>query len=77
MHASRLFPVGAAAGLIGLVLVVLETTRALTDNVLGSLGEILLWVGVGLVVLGAVLLLLSVVRTDSARASDGGQPADG
>jgi hypothetical protein len=67
-----LFPAGAAAGLIGLVLVVLETTRALTDNVLGSVGEILLWVGVGLVVIGAVLLMLSVVR-----ASDGGQPADG
>jgi FtsH-binding integral membrane protein len=72
VHASRLFPIGAAAGLIGLVLVVLETTRALTDNVLGSVGEILLWAGVGLVVVGALLLLLSLLR-----ASDGGQPADG
>ena len=72
MRASRLFPVGAAAGLVGLVLVVLETTRTLTGNTLGTVGEVLLWVGVGLVVVGGLLLLLSVLR-----ASDGGQPADG
>jgi len=69
---SVLFPAGAATGLVGLVLLVLESTRALTGNVLGSVGEALLWVGVGLIVVGAVLLLLAVVR-----GSDRGQPADG
>ena len=69
---SVLFPAGGATALVGLVLLVLESTRALTANVLGSVGETLLWVGAGLVVLGALLLLLAVVRS-----SDGGQPADG
>jgi hypothetical protein len=75
---SRLFPVSAAAGLIGLVLLVLETTRTLTGNTLGSIGEVLLWVGVGLVVLGGALLLLSIIRASERTAPlDGGQPADG
>jgi hypothetical protein len=81
---SRLFPIGAAAGLIGLVLVVLETTRTLTDNTLGTLGAVLLWVGVGLVIVGGLLLLASIARAPAARAPadrsgplNGGQPADG
>lgn len=69
-----LFPVGAVSGLVGLVLLVLESTRALTGNVLGGTGAVLLWVGVGLLALGALLLLLSVARADD---SDGGQPANG
>ena len=69
---SVLFPAGAATGLVGLVLLVLESTRALSGNVLGGLGEALLWTGAALVVVGAVLLLLAVVR-----GSDRGQPADG
>jgi len=71
---SVLFPAGAVTGLVGLVLLVLESTRALTGNVLGSLGEVLLWVGAGLILVGAVLLLLVVVRSPD---SDGGQPAHG
>jgi len=79
---SVLFPAGAATGLVGLVLLVLESTRALTGNVLGSLGEVLLWVGAGLIVVGGVLLLLAVVRSadvasPDVRSSDGGQPAHG
>lgn len=64
---SRLFAVGAAAGLVGLVLLVLETTRALTGNSMGTLGEVLLWAGVGLAVVGGMLLLLTV------RAIEAGQ----
>jgi hypothetical protein len=76
---SRLFPIGAAAGLIGLVLVVLETTRTLTDNTLGTLGAVLLWVGVGLVIVGGLLLLASIARAPADRSGplNGGQPADG
>ena len=76
--ASVLFPAGAATGLVGLVLLVLETTRALTGNVLGAVGAALLWVGTGLIIVGGVLLLLAVVRAaaDGGR-SDRGQPADG
>ena len=76
MPASRLFPVGAALALAGLVLLVLETARALRGNTLSTLASVLLWVGVGLVLIGGALLVLTVARI--ARAdSDGGQPADG
>lgn len=80
MSPSVLFPAGAATGLVGLVLLVLESTRALTGNVLGSVGEVLLWVGAGLIVVGGVLLLLAVVRSadvPGSDGSDGGQPAHG
>ena len=69
---SLLFPAGAATGLVGLVLLVLESTRALTGNVLGTVGEALLWAGAGLIAVGALLLFLAALRS-----SDGGQPADG
>jgi len=55
-----LFPVGAGAGLVGLVLLVLETTRALTGNALGTVSVVLLWAGVGLAVIGGLLLLLAI-----------------
>jgi hypothetical protein len=73
---SWLFPTGAALGLVGLVLLVLETARALSGNTLGSLANVALWVGVGLVVVGGALLVLVVAR-GSAADLDGGQPADG
>lgn len=65
MSGSRLFPVGAGAGLVGLVLLVLETTRALTGNSLGTVGEVLLWAGVGLAVVGGLLLLLAIRAFES------------
>ena len=68
--ASVLFPAGAVTGLVGLVLLVLESTRALTGNVLGSLGEVLLWVGAGLILVGGVLLLLAVVRSHTQTADN-------
>jgi hypothetical protein len=77
VSASVLFPAGAVTGLVGLVLLVLESTRALTGNVLGSAGVTLLWIGAGLIVLGALLLLLAVVRAADLVGSDRGQPADG
>jgi len=77
VRASVLFPVGGATGLVGLVLLVLESTRALSGNALGSAGEALLWVGTGLIVVGGLLLLLAVVRSAEVAGSDRGQPADG
>lgn len=90
MATSRLFPAGAAIALAGVVLVVVQTARALSGNTLGTIATVLLWVGVGLVAVGALLLTLSVVRMSPADADtahptarsdavdlDGGQPADG
>ena len=72
-----LFPAGAATGLVGLVLLVLESSRALAGDVLGSFAAALLWVGAGLIVVGSVLLLLAVLRSTEPQGSDRGQPADG
>jgi hypothetical protein len=68
---SRWFLAGAVVGLAGVVLLVLETARALSGNSLGTISMVLLWVGVGLLVAGGALLLAAVLRLD------GGQPADG
>jgi uncharacterized membrane protein len=75
VRASWLFPAGAALGLVGLVLLVVETARALSGNTLGSLANVALWVGVALVVVGGGLLVLSVARGQADL--DRGQPADG
>ena len=71
MRAFGLFPAGAVLGLAGMVLLVVQSARALSGNALGSLASALMWAGVGLVAVGGVLLVLSVTR------SDRGQPADG
>ena len=76
MRTSRLFPAGGALALIGLVLLVVETSRALAGDSLGTLETVLLWVGVGLVAIGGVLLVLCVNQLDGP-LSDGGQPTDG
>ena len=80
MRASWLFPTGAALGLVGLVLLVVETARALSGNALGTLSMVALWVGVGLVAVGGLLLVLAVGKGPAgadAGQLDGGQPADG
>ena len=66
-----MFGIGAGTGLVGLLLLVVQTARALSGNTLGSLATVLLWVGVGLLVVGGVLLVATVMRLDR------GQPADG
>jgi hypothetical protein len=67
---------GAALGVVGSVLLVLEVARALSGDALGTLSTVLLWVGVGLDVVAGVLLVLAVTSAGS-RDLDGGQPADG
>ena len=71
-----MFVAGLVAGIVGLVLFVVELAVALGGNSLGSLGQVLLWVGVALMAVGGVLFLLAVLRSDGPR-SDRVQPADG
>jgi hypothetical protein len=68
---SRSYLVGAVVSLVGVVLLVVQTARALAGNSLGTIATVLLWVGVGLLVAGGALLLAAVLRLY------GGQPADG
>jgi hypothetical protein len=70
---------GLIAGAVGLVLFVVELAVVLADNTLGTLGAILLWLGVALIVAAGVLFLLAVLSAsdDRSSASDGVQPTDG
>lgn len=79
MRPSPLLPIGAGVGLVGFVLMLFEVVRVLTDSTLGTIGEVLLWVGLGLVVVGALALLGAVVQAleSDAPGSHRGEPADG
>jgi hypothetical protein len=82
-RSARLFPgAGFVLALVGLVLLVLAVVRTLNGTALGTIGAVLLWVGVGLIAVAIVLLTLStlLVRDESAPSAGsagGGQPADG
>jgi hypothetical protein len=59
---SRL-SLGTGTGLaaVGLVLMVVTAVRVLTGSSLGTLGQLGLWAGLGLFVVGALLLLLATL----------------
>ena len=76
MRATPLLTAGAVASLIGLVLLVVETSRVLGGSDLGGIGSTLLWVAVGLVAAGGVALVMAVAAA-GRRDLDGGEPADG
>ena len=57
---SRLFAAGGLLALVGLVLLAVEVARTLASNPLGTVGTVLLWLGVGLLAVGGVLLTLAV-----------------
>ena len=65
-------PVGTGLGVVGLALMVFEVVRVLTDETLGTAGSVLLWVGLGLLVAGALLLLVTALRAAAAASSDDG-----
>jgi hypothetical protein len=71
---------GAAfvVAVIGLALVIIESVQTLRSETLGTLGAILLYVGLGLFVIAGAVLITdqgstqpAVVTTDDASDSDG------
>jgi hypothetical protein len=68
---ARLVPVaGTVLAVIGLALLVLEVVRALNGSALGTLGAVLLWVGVGLIAVAILMLAFSVMApVESAPAT--------
>ena len=78
-RSARLLPgAGFVLALVGLVLLVLAVVRTLRGTALGTLGAVLLWVGVGLIGVAIVLLTLtSLVAGDEVDSARRGEPADG
>ena len=72
MSTARLSIAGGGIALVGLVLLVFEVARTTSSNTLGSTGTLLLWIGLGLFAVGAILLTLAVARdARAAAAADG------
>jgi len=68
VNQARLFVVGGAVALVGVVLLVFEVVRTVGSNTLGGAGTALLWVGLGLFAAGAVLVTWAVVGGDLSDA---------
>src|SRR5437762_3223546 len=57
-------------------MLVLEVVRALTGSVLGSVGAIVLWTGLGLLAAGLLLLVLSLAIAGTGESDESGSSAD-
>lgn len=60
MRAVRSTGLGTVVVAVGLVLMVVEAVLVFTGGTLGLLGTVILWVGFGLIALGALVLLASL-----------------
>jgi hypothetical protein len=68
--------IGGVVALGGFALVAVEVIRTLTGGVLGTIGTTLLWVGVGVLAVGLLLLVLSLAGgDDETPPSPGAVPA--
>ena len=66
---SRALPLTAfVLAVVGLVLLVVEVVRTLNGSALGTLGTVVLWAGVGLIIVAIVLLTMTLLAepTDAA-----------
>jgi hypothetical protein len=73
---SALPTAGISLAAVGLILLTVEVVRVVTGSTLGTLGAVLLWVGVGFVAIGMLLIawtLLGLPSTDAPRYA--GPPA--
>jgi hypothetical protein len=59
---------GAGSGLVGLVLLVVESVRVLNGSTLDTLNSVLLFVGLGLLAVGGIMLVIAVVAEDEVGA---------
>jgi hypothetical protein len=78
-RSSRLLPLaGFVLALVGLALLVLQVVRTINGSALGTLGVVLLWVGVGLLAVAIILLTVSLLAPvgDSAADSAGDAAAE-
>lgn len=61
-RSARLLPLaGFVLAIVGLALLVLEVVRTLNGSALGTLGVVLLWLGVGFIAVAITLLALTLL----------------
>ena len=77
---APLASIGVVLAIAGFALLAVEVIRTLTGGVLGTFGTVLLWVGVGVLAVGLLLLVLSLASGDDVVDDDASQswaePAD-
>ena len=66
---APLAAIGVVLAVAGFALLVFEVVRTLTGSILGTIGTVLLWVGVGALAVGLLLLVLSLVVDDGDAAA--------
>ena len=71
---APLAPIGGVVALGGFALLAVEVIRTLTGGVLGTIATVLLWVGVGLLAVGLLLLVLSLAGGDNDVPPWGAEP---
>ena len=71
---AQLAPIGGVVAIGGFALLAVEVIRTLTGGVLGTIATVLLWVGVGLLAVGLLLLVLSLAGDDAEPATAGPEP---
>jgi hypothetical protein len=69
MRARGVTITSGVLGLIGLALLVFETVQALRNQVLGTGGTTLLYVGVGLIAIAGVIVALALPTEPSASSA--------
>jgi hypothetical protein len=58
MRGSRLVAPGAVIGVVGTAMLLVESIRAIVmHDVLGSVSQLVMWVGLGVMAVGGVLLI--------------------
>jgi hypothetical protein len=73
-NGAPLAPIGGVVAIGGFALLAVEVIRALTGSVLGTIATVLLWVGVGVLAVGLLLLVLSLAGGDDVTAAWGAEP---
>jgi hypothetical protein len=60
MRSSRLVTLGGPAALIGALMLIVEGVMTAAGQTLGTIGDLVVWAGLGLVAIGAVALIIGM-----------------
>jgi hypothetical protein len=70
MSSGGMVKFGGVLGLVGAVALMVLGVLTLADRVLGTLGEIVLWLALAMVAVGAVTLFLGLLQGDAVAEAE-------